>query len=167
MSTYLVISRQRGVVRNKTVLLVVYQNEGKWIFKKNEALCLQFVPQRNTTIRPKDSWLPHVSMRRLFSIYLAKWQMCDTSKFQTFCEICSHCFTSGFVSTPPPQLSALQDIFRLHVPSSAKVRLCACEGLHMCVRSGMWFCSLPANCGFSLRYFPTLLSLLLWRKKKA
>lgn len=105
-------------------------------------------------------------MRRLFSIYLAKWQMCDTSKFQTFCEICSHCFTSGFVSTPPPQLSALQDIFRLHVPSSAKVRLCACEGLHMCVRSGMWFCSLPANCGFSLRYFPTLLSLLLWRKKK-
>lgn len=29
VSTYLVISRQRGVVRNKTVLLVVYQNEGK------------------------------------------------------------------------------------------------------------------------------------------
>lgn len=53
-----------------------------------------------------------------------------------------------------------------NVPSSANICLrCACEGLHMCVHSGMWFCSLPAICGFSLRYFSQTPFLTLMKKR--
>lgn len=70
----------------------------------------------------------------------------------------------GLSELHPRSLSASQDIFRLNVPSPVKICLCcACEDLHMCVHSGMWFCFLPAICGFSMRYFPRVLFLLLWK----
>lgn len=118
------------------------------------------VPQR----KMMNSGLPHMFAHRLLSICLGKWKMLDASEFQTFCEFCTSCFTSGIVWAPPPTDECIAGhIQTVHVSSGLKICMCACVGLHMCVHSGMWFCSLPAICGFSLRYFPRLLFLLLWK----
>lgn len=72
-----------------------------------------------------------------------QWTMSDTFEFQTFCEFCNRCFTSGIVWTPPPTLSALWGIFRPTVSSPVKICLCcACETLHMCsLRNAVLFCT--------------------------
>lgn len=128
---------------------------------KDGAFCLQCLAQSGLLTSP------HVHTGCLWFVWASE-KMWDTFEFQTFREFCSRCFTSGIVWTPPPQLSALQDIFRLNVPSPVKMCLrCACEGSHMCVHSGMRFCSLPAICGFffgvfSQSAFLTLMKNLIW-----
>lgn len=112
---------------------------------KDGVFCLQCLAQSGLLTSP------HVHTGCLWFVWASE-KMWDTFEFQTFREFCSRCFTSGIVWTPPPQLSASQDIFRLNVPSPVKMCLrCACEGSHMCVHSGMRFL-----------FFARHLRLFLW-----
>lgn len=91
--------------------------------------------------------------------------MWDTFEFQTFCEFCSRCFTSGIVWTPPPLAECIAGHIHTECSLSSKdvPVLCMWGFAHVCSLRNVVLFFTRHLWLFSLRYFPRVLFILLWK----
>lgn len=91
--------------------------------------------------------------------------MWDTFEFQTFCEFCSRCFTSGIVWTPPPVAECIAGHIHTECSLSSKdvPVLCMWGFAHVCSLRNVVLFFTRHLWLFSLRYFPRVLFILLWK----